>query len=231
MLTWRCTSPPSPRTSPLSPGCARSSSSNSPPTVAAETSTRSRLLVARRNGVGMYTVTAMTVPRFFRSVSPLASAEAPPRLARPRPISPLASAEAPPRLALPLTQVSLARVGQHGNDELVRLELRGDSARGKRGGAGRGSDQQPLLAREAPRPHQRVLVAHLDDPIDDVTVEHARHERRADSLDGVRMRLATGEDGRFRGLHGDQSNARHLLPEHLADPRQRPAGADARDER
>src|SRR3989338_9011139 len=208
MFTWRCTSPPSPRTSPLSPGCARSSSSNSPPTAAAETSTRSRLLVARRNGVGMYTVTAMTVPRFFRSVSPLASAEAPPRLARPRPISPLASAEAPPRLArprpisplasaeaptrlaLPLTQVSLARVGQHGDDELVRLELRGDSARGKRGGAGRGSDQQPLLAREAPRPHQRVLVAHLDDPIDDVTVEHARHERRADSLDGVRMRLA-----------------------------------------
>src|SRR5213078_1515495 len=59
MLTWWCTAPPSSRTSPLRPAKVPSSSSRSSPTVFAEARRRSRLFVARRNGVGMYTVTAM----------------------------------------------------------------------------------------------------------------------------------------------------------------------------
>src|SRR5216117_2372797 len=59
MLTWWCTSPSSVRTSPLRPVYAPSSSSRSPPTVFADASRRSRLFVARRNGVGIYTVTAI----------------------------------------------------------------------------------------------------------------------------------------------------------------------------
>src|SRR5207249_7234395 len=59
MLTWWCTAPPSPRTSPLRPVKVPSSSSRSPLTVFADASRRSRLFVARRNGVGIYTVTAM----------------------------------------------------------------------------------------------------------------------------------------------------------------------------
>src|SRR2546430_16277996 len=60
MLTWRCTSPPSSRTRPLSEVYSPSSSSSRPPTVGAWACTRSRLLVARLNGVGMYTVTGIS---------------------------------------------------------------------------------------------------------------------------------------------------------------------------
>src|SRR5438132_8471486 len=81
MLTWWCTSPPSPRTSPLRPVKVPSSSSRSPPTVFADASRRSRLFVARRNGVGIYTVTAMlSSARLARSVHRLASRRASPSL-------------------------------------------------------------------------------------------------------------------------------------------------------
>src|SRR5437879_9037338 len=81
MLTWWCTSPPSPRTSPLRPVKVPSSSSRSPPTVFADASRRSRLFVARRNGVGIYTVTAMlSSARLARPVHRLASRRASPSL-------------------------------------------------------------------------------------------------------------------------------------------------------
>src|SRR5207244_2275572 len=81
MLPWWCTSPPSPRTSPLRPVKVPSSSSRSPPTVFADASRRSRLFVARRNGVGIYTVTAMlSSARLARSVHRLASRRASPSL-------------------------------------------------------------------------------------------------------------------------------------------------------
>src|SRR3989441_9114447 len=85
MLTWWCTSPPSPRTSPLRPVKVPSSSSRSPLTVFADASRRSRLFVARRNGVGIYTVTAMlSSARLARSVHRLASRRASPSLRRRR---------------------------------------------------------------------------------------------------------------------------------------------------
>src|SRR6059036_2782584 len=57
MLTWSWTSPRSLRTSPLNPSKCSSSSSSRPFTSGASTDSRSLLLVARRNGVGMYTCT------------------------------------------------------------------------------------------------------------------------------------------------------------------------------
>src|SRR5574341_1263043 len=196
MLMWWCTRPLSSRTSPLRPACTRSSSSSRPPTSFATTSIRSLLFVALRNGVGMYTVTAM-LPS--------------------------------PGLST-LTQVTLARIGKHGDDELRRLELRRDGARGKRRRARGDADEQPLLAREPPRPRDRVLVTHLDDPVDDVAVEDARHERRSDALDRVGVRLAAGEHGRLVGLDGDHTHAGNFFLQHLADARQRAPGADAHDE-
>src|SRR5213080_4999916 len=113
MLTWWCTAPPSPRTSPLRPVKVPSSSSRSPLTVFADASRRSRLFVARRNGVGIYTVTAMlssarlALPRSTDS----------PRGARRR------GSAAAARLALPLAQRPLAGVAQHGHHELLGGEL------------------------------------------------------------------------------------------------------------
>src|SRR4051812_25500308 len=57
MATWAWTWPCSFRTSPLSPPYVRSRSSSTAPTSPAVDSTRSRCAVARRKGVGMYTVT------------------------------------------------------------------------------------------------------------------------------------------------------------------------------
>src|SRR5215468_9316476 len=136
MLTWLWTSPPSSRTRPRSDAYSPSSSSSSPPTVDATLSTRSRLPVARRNGVGMYTVTAMPV-------------------------------------LLAETQVTFAGVRQYRHHELIPRQRRRHRAGGERRGAGRDAHQQPFFAGQPPRPRDGVLVAHGDDVVDDVTVQHA----------------------------------------------------------
>src|SRR5712692_1867250 len=195
MFTWWWTAPPSARTSPRRPAYEPSSSSSSAPTVSAATCTRSLLFVTLRNGVGMYTVTAMR------------------------------------GLLLALAEVALAGVREHGDDELGRAQFCGHGARGEGGGAGRDADQQPLLAREPPRPRERVLVAHLDDPVDDGAIQHPRDERRPDALDRVRASLAAGEHGRLRRLDGDDAHARHLRLEDLAHAGHRAPRAHARHER
>src|SRR6266436_236046 len=148
MLTWRCTSPPSSRTRPLSEVYSPSSSSSRPPTVGASACTRSRLLVARRNGVGMYTVTGID-----------------------------------PSLPSTQAQITLTGVGQDREHELRRRQRGGDGA-GREGGGTRGDPhEQALLASQAARPGDGVLVPHGNDLIDDVAVQHAGHERGADALD------------------------------------------------
>src|SRR5947208_10554429 len=121
MLTWWCTAPPSPRTSRLRPVKVPSSSSRSPLTVFADASRRSRLFVARRNGVGIYTVTAM-----------LSSA----RLARPFLRSPRTAGPQPRdvlRLALPSSQTRLAaRVAEPPRPPLGSHYPFTDSPRGAR---------------------------------------------------------------------------------------------------
>src|SRR5213083_2398096 len=242
MLTWWCTAPPSPRTSPLRPVKVPSSSSRSPLTVFADASRRSRLFVARRNGVGIYTVTAMlSSARLARSFlrSPRTAGPQPRDVLRlalpsstdsPRGARRRASAAAA-RLALPLAQIPLAGVGQHGHHELLGGELRGDGARSERRGAGGDAHEQALLAREPSRPRDRVFVADHDDPVDDTPVQDAGHEGCSDPLDRVGPRPAAREHGRIRRLDGDHSGAGELLLEHLTDTGHRAAGTDARDER
>src|SRR5439155_2225676 len=100
------------------------------------------------------------------------SARTTPSAASPRGARRRASAAAA-RLALPLTQVPLAGIGKHGHDELLGAELRRDGARGERRGTAGDPHQQALLAREPPRPPDRVLVADQNDPVDDAPVQDA----------------------------------------------------------
>src|SRR5437867_266156 len=128
---------------------------------------------------------------------------------------------------LSYAEVTFARIGKHRGHELARRELGRDRGGREGGGPRRDSDQEPLLASQPSGPRQRVLVTDLDDPVDDLAVEHARNERRADALDGVGARLAAGQHGRARRLHGDHLHTGHLLLEDLTHTGQRPARADA----
>src|SRR2546427_7336906 len=93
---------------------------------------------------------------------------------------------------LSYAQVALAGIGEHRGHQLARREIGGHRASREGGGPGGDPDEDALLAGQAARPRQRVFVTDLDDAVDDLAIEHAGNERRADALDGVGPRLATG---------------------------------------
>src|SRR5690606_7643934 len=64
--------------------------------------------------------------------------------------------------------------------------------------AARDPRQDALLAREAARVLERLLVRHLLDGVDQRQVEHLRHEARAEALDLVRARLQRLAAARLR---------------------------------
>src|SRR5213079_1211991 len=115
-------------------------------------SMRSRLPVARRNGVGMYTVTA--IRRLLVDSSD--------------------------------AQVALAGVWKQRDHHLVRPEFTRDRARGEHRGPGRDAGEETFLAAQPSRPRGGVLVADLDDAVDDVAIQDSGHERRANPLDRMR---------------------------------------------
>src|SRR5437667_7008288 len=165
MLTWSWTSPRSLRTSPLNPSKCSSSSSSRLFTSGASTETRSLLLVARRNGVGMYTCTLIVeTPRLLDSWWSERHA-----------------------------QVALPSIAQDRDDDPVARHGRRHLARGPDIGSGRDAHQQAFLARESARRRRRVLIAHLDDLVQDGPGQHAGHEGGADALNAVRPRPAARE--------------------------------------
>ena len=76
----------------------------------------------------------------------------------------------------------------------------------------------------------RVLVADDQDLVDDLAVQDGRDEPRPDALDPVRARPATAEHRRCRRLDRDHLGLRVDRLDGLPHARDRPAGADARDE-
>src|ERR1041384_6907572 len=87
----------------------------------------------------------------------------------------------------------LALVGEDGDDDFSLAELLRDARRRRARGAGGQPDDPAFFRREAPRVVHRLLVAHLEDLVDHLTVQDRGHEARADALDFVKARLAARE--------------------------------------
>ena len=73
----------------------------------------------------------------------------------------------------------------------------------------------------------RGLVGHGDDLVEDLAVQHRRHEAGADALDLVRPGGPPESTGGARGLDRDDLRLGVALLEHLAHAGDRPAGPDA----
>src|SRR5208337_2846510 len=135
-------------------------------------------------------------------------------------------------------QVALARVRQDGDDRLAGvLGALGEAHGDRGGGAARYAGENALLARQAARVLDRLLVADLLDRVDELEVEHIRHKARADALDLVRtglQRLAgalLGEHGARGRLDRDRLDRLALGPlDEARDAGDGAAGADAGDE-
>src|SRR5262245_15709722 len=84
------------------------------------------------------------------------------------------------------TEVALPGVRQDGDHRLGGGQPGRHLARRPRRRARRDPRQDTFLPAEPARPCHGILVAHGDDAIDDVTVEHARNEGGTDALDAVR---------------------------------------------
>src|SRR6478736_5226558 len=128
-------------------------------------------------------------------------------------------------------EVALAERRDDHDDQLPGvLGALAELDRGVHGGAGGDADEQPLLLRGPARDGDGGVGVHVDDLVVDVGVEDLRDEVRPDALDLVRAGLAAVEDRRLGRLDAHDLHAGLALLEHLADARDRAAGADARDE-
>src|SRR3954452_12374739 len=105
--------------------------------------------------------------------------------------------------------VPLARVGQDGDDPpAARLGAPGDLLDRPHRRAARDPGQDPLAAGQRAGGLDRRLVAHRDHLVEEVAVEHVRHEARADALDAVRTGAPARQHGRARRLDGHDAAAR-----------------------
>ncbi len=95
----------------------------------------------------------------------------------------------------------------------------------------RNADQHPFLARRAQRPRLGVLGRDLDDAVEQLRVEVARDEPRADALDRVRPRLPARNHRRQRRLDREHLHLRPDRLQRLGDAGDVAAGADAGDHR
>src|SRR3954454_10182497 len=124
--------------------------------------------------------------------------------------------------------VPLAGVGEHRDDPLAaRLGPPGDLHRRPHVRAARDARQDPLGAGEREGGRDGVVVGDRDDLVEQVAVQHGRHEARADAVDAVRPRRAAGEDRRAARLDGDDAAPGIAGLEALAGPGDRAAGPDA----
>src|SRR6266571_7901317 len=242
MLTWWCTAPPSPRTSPLRPVKVPSSSSRSPLTVFADASRRSRLFVARRNGVGIYTVTAMlSSARLARSFlrSPRTAGPQPRDVLRltlpsstdsPRGARRRASAAAA-RLALPSSQTRLAArvaepprppLGSHYPVHRLASRRASPSLRGRRSARTTQFTDSPRGARR----RASAAAARLALPLAQIPLagvgQHGHHELLGGELRG------DGARSERRGAGGD-AHEQALLAREPSRPRDRVFVADHDD--
>ena len=74
-------------------------------------------------------------------------------------------------------------------------------------------------------------VGHGDDPVDHGAIEDVGDEAGTEPLDAVHPGRLSAEHGARGRLDGDDADAGSLALEHTADAGDRPAGADAGDER
>ena len=102
--------------------------------------------------------------------------------------------------------------------------------------AGRNAGQDPFFQRQPPRRGKGVLVADRDDVVHDLQIEVLGHKARPRALNLVRTRLERFAIARLRDdrriLRLDRDGPERLLArlDHLADARDRAAGADRRDQ-
>ena len=127
-------------------------------------------------------------------------------------------------------EIPLAGVGEDDDDHLP-LELRpaGDLA----GRVNRRSRWDPgedtLFPGELTAHRKGVRGGDPDDLVDEIGLEHPRHEPGPDPLDTVRPGRPAGEDGRFRRLDGDRRKRGSSCLDDLSDPGDRPARPDTGD--
>src|SRR4051812_3851189 len=128
--------------------------------------------------------------------------------------------------------VALSGVGEHRDDPLAaRLGTPRELACRPHVRPARDAAEDALDAREVERSVDRVLVAHGDDLVEQVAVEHRRDEAGADPIDAMRPWCAAREHRGAAGRARDDPARGVALLEPLAGPGDRPARPDAGDER
>src|SRR5262249_53559253 len=128
-----------------------------------------------------------------------------------------------------LRHIALARVGHDHDDSLpLGLRARGYPERCGQRCPTRDARKQPNPSRAAPGCLDRFFVGYREDLIEQLTVEHRRHESGPDALDAVGTRWSAGEYGRAPRLDRDHQELRVALAQELADPRDRAPGPDPR---
>src|SRR3989337_1790323 len=143
------------------------------------------LPASRRKGVGIYTVTDISLFSSQQTSLPLHR------------------------------KIALAGIGQDGDHPLALTQPLRHFESGEHVRPGRDPHQQPFLAGEPSGKADRVLVAHGDDLVQHLAVEDARGEASADPLDGGHASPPALEHGRSGGLHTDDEHARDLLLQDL----------------
>mmetsp|Transcript_37917 Transcript_37917/g.118859 ORF Transcript_37917/g.118859 Transcript_37917/m.118859 type:complete len:480 (-) Transcript_37917:314-1753(-) len=141
-----------------------------------------------------------------------------------------------PRVAEELGHVVAHRVRQDGHDALVRGQRLGELDCGGDGGAAAAAAEQALLADEAARHDEALVVVRLDPLVHDLAVQHLGDEVVAGALYLVALeahlvveRVRDGEDAAL-GVHRDDLDVREALLELPRDARERAARARADDD-
>src|SRR6202034_245336 len=118
----------------------------------------------------------------------------------------------------------------HDHDVALAEAFR-DLERGATVGSGGDTDEQALFARNAPREHGRILVAHRDHFIVNGGIEIGRDKAGADALNLVETRLAALQHRRILRLDRDDQRAvGQLFAQEAPGAADSSAGADAGDE-
>ncbi len=107
--------------------------------------------------------------------------------------------------------------------------MRGNLESGSTSRPGRYSGEDALLAGETPGGAEGLVVGYGHRLVDERDVDVVRDETRADSLDLVRARLATGKDRRICRLDRDDPRLRAEFPPHPPDTGESASGPHAGD--
>ena len=128
-------------------------------------------------------------------------------------------------------QVALAEAGQDDDDQLAGvLRARGYLERGTTAAPEQMPTKRPSSSGRRRAMAMRLVVGDLDDFVDELGVEDAGDESRAEALNLVRAGLAAGEHRAVRRLHGDGLELGLARLDVAGDAGDGAAGADAGDE-